>query len=215
MGASIYVGLAVTSHSAGVTATATFDNVNVTMANPDAWTDQDIGSVGLAGSASQSAGVFTVTGAGADIWGSADALHYMYRRASGDGQIVARVSSIGNTNAWAKAGVMIRDTTASGARHASMFVTPGKGLAFQRRVTTSGASVTTAGTLDTAPMWVKIVRSGSTFTAYQSSDGANWTPVGSETIALGADVLWGLAATSHNTAALCTATFDNVTVSQP
>jgi hypothetical protein len=49
-------------------------------------------------------------------------------------------------------------------------------------------------------------------TASRSNDGITWTDVGSATIAMGTDVFVGLAVTSHNNGALCTATFDNVTV---
>ncbi|RPH51984.1 MAG: hypothetical protein EHM91_00665 [Planctomycetota bacterium] len=63
-----------------------------------------------------------------------------------------------------------------------------------------------------APYWVRLVRTGSTFTASVSSDGAAWTTVGSDTIAMGTGAYVGLALTSHNDAALCTATFTNVSV---
>src|SRR6185503_20753211 len=39
---------------------------------PAGWSDADIGSPGLAGSASEASGDWTVTGGGADIWNAAD-----------------------------------------------------------------------------------------------------------------------------------------------
>jgi regulation of enolase protein 1 (concanavalin A-like superfamily) len=129
---------------------------------------------------------------------------------SGDGQVVARITGVQRTHDWAKAGVMIRETLAAGSKQASMFVSAARGVAFQRRPTTSGTSVSTAGSLSSAPTWVKLTRAGSTFAAYESSDGATWTFVGSETIAMAADVFVGLAVTSHTTTALATATFDGV-----
>jgi regulation of enolase protein 1 (concanavalin A-like superfamily) len=215
MGASAYIGLAVTSHNSSQLAHASFDSVVVTgSAAPNAWSDLDIGSVVLAGSAAMTGSAATVRGAGADIWGTEDAFHFLYRRVTGDGEIVARVTSIGNTHAWAKAGVMIRDGTSRSATHASMFVSYGKGLAYQRRPVAAGTSVSTAGSLATAPRWVRLVRAGSTFTSYESADGVNWTLVGTDTIAMSADALWGLAVTSHNTSAICTATFEDVTIVQ-
>ena len=77
-------------------------------------------------------------GAGADVWGTADALQYAYRQVTGDGWIVARVTSVTNTNAWTKAGVMIRETTGAGSAQAFMLVSSSKGQAFQRRTTTGG-----------------------------------------------------------------------------
>ena len=56
---------------------------------------RDVGAVGVAGSASYSNGTFTVSGSGDDVWGTADAFHYAYQSLSGDGQIVARVASVG------------------------------------------------------------------------------------------------------------------------
>ena len=92
-----------------------------------------------------------------------------------------------------------------------VIVTPGNGVAFQRRTSTGGASTHTAST-GAAPYWVRLVRSGNTFTAYRSSTGTTWTRIGSVSIPMTANVFVGLPVTSHNNSALCTATFTNVTV---
>jgi hypothetical protein len=209
MGSTIQVGLAVTSHNNTTTATAVMDGVTAPGSAPT-WQDRDIGSVGQAGGASEAEGTFTVTGAGADIWGSADGFHFMYQPMSGDGQIVARVTSLTRTHDWAKAGVMIRETLAAGSQHASMFASAAKGTVFQRRVATGGASTSTAGATVAAPRWLKLVRTGATVAAYESPDGTTWTLVGSETLSMAIDVYVGLAVTSHTTAALATATFEHV-----
>lgn len=49
---------------------------------------------GVAGSATSANSVFTVSGAGAQIYGNADAFHLVYQPLSGDGTIVARVVSL-------------------------------------------------------------------------------------------------------------------------
>jgi hypothetical protein len=180
---------------------------------PSGWADSDVGGVAIGGNASYSSGTFTLKASGADIWGSADEFHFAYATLSGDGSITARVATETNTNAWTKAGVMMRETLASNASHASMFVTPGKGLAFQRRTSTGGASTNTSGGGGTAPMWVRMVRSGSTFSAYVSSSGSSWTLVGTDTISMPSTIYVGLALTSHDDTALATATYDNVSVS--
>jgi hypothetical protein len=77
---------------------------------PAPWHANDIGSVGQAGSASYSSGSFTVAGSGADIWGIADAFQFASQTVSGDVVVVARVVSEQNTNAFAKAGVMLRSS---------------------------------------------------------------------------------------------------------
>ena len=179
---------------------------------PPPWVQQDIGAVGVPGGAGFSGGSFTVNGSGSDIEGTADQFHYVYQPVSGDVTIVARVASIQNTDPWAKGGVMVRETLNAGSTHAMMALTPGNGLAFQRRVTTGGTTSTTLGANVVAPYWVKVVRSGATFTGYSSPDGTNWTLVGSDTIAMGSSVFIGMPVTSHNNTVLCTASIDNVTI---
>jgi regulation of enolase protein 1 (concanavalin A-like superfamily) len=154
-----------------------------------------------------------VKGSGADVWGTADALHYAYTSMSGDFSIVARVASVQmDVNAWVKAGVMIRETLGAGSAHGFMLGSASKGLAFQRRPTAGGTSVSTAGSLSPVPRWVKLQRNGNLFTASESADGVNWTVVGTETIPMATNVLVGLAVTSHSTGAPATCTFDNVRI---
>ncbi len=180
---------------------------------PTPWVEQDVGDVTQAGSATYTGGTFTVRGNGRDIWGTDDAFHFVYRTLTGDGQITARVATVQNTFQWAKAGVMIRESLISDSRNALMAVTPGAGTTFQSRPNPGDITAETLGGGFAAPYWVRLVRSGSTFSGYQSSDGVTWTLVGSQTISLASSVYVGLAVTSTNTAALCAATFDNVTVS--
>ena len=181
---------------------------------PAPWRSQDIGAVGPAGSATESAGTFTVKGAGADIWYYADAFQYVWQPITGNVDVVARVTSIENVHAWVKAAVMIREQLTPEAAHAMMLVSPGKGLAFQRRQATWGMSTHTSGGGGTAPAWVKLERRGNTITAYRSADGVTWTLVGSDTFSMGASVYVGLAVSSHDASRLATVTFDSVSVTQ-
>ncbi len=177
---------------------------------PAGWSDSDIGSVSAAGSASAANGVFTLKGAGTDIWNGADGFNYVYRSLVGDGTIIARVVSVQNTNAWAKAGVMIRETLAAGSREASVVVTPTNGMVFIRRTTANGSS-TGNFTGGAAPYWVKLVRSGNTFTGYRSADGVTWSSVGSTSVTMAASVYIGLLVCSKATTSN-TSVFDNVSV---
>jgi phosphatidylserine/phosphatidylglycerophosphate/cardiolipin synthase-like enzyme len=177
---------------------------------PAGWSHQDVGSVGVAGSASYSNGVFEVNGAGADIWGTADAFHYAYQSMTGNGQMIARVASVANVAAWTKAGVMIRGSLSANAAMAIMLVSSSKGTALQYRTAAGASAANVTGPAATAPYWVKIVRSGNTITGYVSSNGSSWTTVGTVTLTLGSTVQIGLAVSSHNSSRLATATFDNV-----
>jgi hypothetical protein len=179
---------------------------------PVGWSTQDIGSVGAAGTASGSGGTFTAEGAGADIWGSADAFRFVYTTLTGDGSIVTRVTAEEHVNDWTKAGVMMRETLDPGSRQALMLVSSGKGLAFQRRVAPGGVSTSTAGGAGSPAYFVKLTRAGSTFTASKSLDGASWSTVGYDTINMGPTIYLGLAVSSHVAGNLATATFESTAV---
>jgi hypothetical protein len=154
-----------------------------------------------------------MTGSGADIWNEADEFHYAYKTLTGIGSIVARVMSVDQTDNWAKAGVMIRETLEPGSMHAMTVVTPAQGVSFQRRVETDNASSNTDATGLVAPYWVKIERDiAGNFTGSRSADGSTWEMLGTwENIQMGANVYIGLAVTSHNAGLTCQAVFTNVT----
>jgi glucose/arabinose dehydrogenase/regulation of enolase protein 1 (concanavalin A-like superfamily) len=178
---------------------------------PSPWTDQDIGSVGLAGSATYNNGTFTVQAAGADIWGTTDSFNYVDQSFPGDGQIIARVDSLQNTNSNAKAGVMFRETSNANAVHVLLDIKPGGGLEFMQRATTGGSEAFIAGGQASFPAWLKLVRSGSTFAAYWSTDGNTWTTVGTTSVTMAASALVGLPVCAHTTTQRTTAVFDSVT----
>jgi hypothetical protein len=164
-------------------------------------------------------GTYTMTGSGADIWNvngvEADEFHFAYKMLTGAGSIIARVDSVENTNTWAKAGVMIRESLDPDSAHAFACVTPGNGVASQGRPSTGGTSFNYNQTGITAPYWVKLERSISgLFTVSHSANGSSWQPVTGATpqnIAMGSNVYIGLALTSHDAALTCQAVFSNVT----
>jgi subtilisin family serine protease len=218
-GNTIYAGVAVSSHRDGVLATATFDGVQLSspaaaepVEPPSAWSGVDVGAVGVAGGSSIYGDVFTVSGAGADVWGSADAFQFLHTSLSGDGAIVARVLSVDGSQSWTKAGVMIRGGLDAAAPHGFALVSVAKGAAFQRRSDAGGSSTHTSAGAWTAPLWVRLARAGSQVTAAVSPDGVSWTTIASDTIALGSTAYVGLAVSSHDPSLLATATFDSVSV---
>jgi hypothetical protein len=183
---------------------------------PSPWSSQDIGAVGGAGAAgyNPTTGTWTVLGAGIDVWGNADEFRFTYQALDGDGQIIARVASQENTDGWAKAGVMIRETLAANSKHAFMLVSPSNGTALQWRDTTGGASSNNNTGGVAAPYWVKLVRSGNLLVGYRSADGVTWAMQGSPvTIAMNRRVYVGLAVLgSGGDNDLNTTTFTNVAV---
>jgi type II secretory pathway pseudopilin PulG len=179
------------------------------------WENQDVGDVGAAGNASCASYVWTIEGSGYDLGPmvSSDEFHFVYQSLSGDGQIIARVVSIEDTADFAKVGVAIRETLNGDSRYAGIFVTPDNGVFFQSRSVTGGSTTFNwPGYSEQAPCWLKVVRSGNTFSGYVSTDGSTWTQVGSSvTIALATDTYIGMAVCSANDGVLCTAVIDNVT----
>src|SRR6266849_574513 len=85
------VTVTITGTSGSLTNTTTISlTIRLVPTLPSVWTDGDIGSTGVAGNASYASDVFTVKGAGAQIYGTADAFHFVYQPLSGDGTVVAR-----------------------------------------------------------------------------------------------------------------------------
>ena len=146
---------------------------------PSPWVTADLGTVGQTGSASYGDGTFTLAGSGADIEGAADAFRFAYQMAGGACELRARVMSVQNSDPWAKAGVMIRESPVAGARNAALFITPGNGVEFQWRTSTGGTTSSTVVGSVSPPRWVRLVRSeGAAFRASHSADGINWTQIG-------------------------------------
>jgi regulation of enolase protein 1 (concanavalin A-like superfamily) len=175
------------------------------------WQNQDVGQVGVAGSASYANGTFTVSAGGTLIWGTADGMHFVYQPLSSDGTLVARVLSASSSSVTA--GVMIRETLDTGSVNAFTNYY-GSQISFNIRAS-SGGNTTSAssGTLN-LPYWLKVTRSGSTFSGYISSDGVNWNPLGtSQNISMAQNAYVGLAVSGGSTTSLGTATFDNVSLS--
>ncbi|HLK28738.1 MAG TPA: T9SS type A sorting domain-containing protein [Puia sp.] len=180
---------------------------------PAPWQSADIGYVVYAGDVCYNNGTYTTTASGDDIWGTVDAFHYVYQPVTGTNvEIIARVVSVQNTNAWAKAGVMFRSNLDAGGQHAFMAITPGNGAAFQNRTIQNGGSLNTSSSGPVAPYWVRVLSKGNKYVGYISADGSSWTAVDSLTVALGSNSYVGLAYTTHDNTQLGTAVFDNVSV---
>ncbi|MGD0089099.1 MAG: interleukin-like EMT inducer domain-containing protein [Planctomycetota bacterium] len=156
---------------------------------------------------------YDIAGAGRDIWDSSDSFRFMFQKVSGDCEISARVTSLEHTDPWAKAGVMVRQSTASGSIHAMIIVSAANGVAFQRRIEADKHPLDVpcfsgqAGTL-----WLRLTRSGKVVTAYMTTDeaGQAWQRIGTEALEFSDPVLVGLCVCSHKSDALNTAGFRSV-----
>ena len=212
MNTQVTVGLVVNSHNNAVLNTTTFDSVSVdagSLGVPAPWSDQDIGSPGVAGSASYDDGTFTVSGSGNDIWQTLDQFNYASEPFSGNETITARVTSQSDTDPWAKSGIMIKQSDAPGSPYVLLAETPGNGVQFQYNFDTTVAG----GTYTLPNAWLRLQLAGGVVTAYDSPDGVTWTEVGSSPLVLSGSATIGLAVCSHNNGVINTSTFDNVTLS--
>ena len=207
----------------------------LTLTAPRDWTKHDVGELSIwcqgqaasVGSFTQAGGTYTITATGDDIWNQADEFHYAYKTLTGAGTIVAKVESVEQTDNWAKAGVMIRETLDADSKFAAVYImptnadgTPTNGCRFQAREDTGVAAVSDTGmetpeqVAITAPYWVKLERdvTGS-FRAHYSSNGTAWTQIAwRPLVSMDSTVFIGLALTSHNNSAVCEAVFSNVTI---
>ncbi len=184
------------------------------------WITQDLGpSSARRGQGVEFGGQFSVTGTGAGYASqSNDGAHVMVRQITGDGAVVARLTSMSLSTGLG--GVTIRDSMARGARRAVLGYVPGTGLQFRARAT----SVTVADTLVaqqtglSLPLWVKLERVAGTnaITASYAADAGGtagtWTQLGATTTVTmyDAGAEYGLTTTSNSTATTATALFDNV-----
>jgi hypothetical protein len=168
------------------------------------------------------AGTIVMGAQGVDIWGNADEFRFAFQPLTGDGSIVARVDSLVQSDVWAKAGVMIRESLEADARNALAYVTPDGRVGWQFRQLLAGTSDSTRSDPGavTLPHWLRLTRTGSTIKAEHSGDGKTWEPMvelanptepTARDFALPATVYIGLAVTSHNAAVSTTAEFSNVT----
>jgi hypothetical protein len=207
---------------------AKYSEAEFKLTAPRDWTEESVAELSLwfrgrAGSVGSfvegPVGTYTMTATGADIWNQADQFHYAYKTLTGVGSIEAQVLSVDNTDPWAKGGVMIRETLDAGSKFAAVYITPGNGCRFQARTDTDIAAtsdtgvVTPAQTAITAPYWVKLERDfAGNFRGYYSANGTAWTPMSwnPQNISMASNVYIGLALTSHNNNATCTAKFSGV-----
>jgi ABC-type transport system involved in multi-copper enzyme maturation permease subunit len=146
-----------------------------------------------------------------------DSFYFVHQPLTGNGSITARVTSltgkhadfnggpvqVGNGPAlvpglapWAKAGIIIKQSTHQGSAYAAMMVTGSNGV--QMQYTYTGDSAGMPGTVSAArPRWLRLTRSGDMITGYDSANGTRWTKVSTvQLTGLHAPVQVGMFATS-------------------
>ncbi len=169
---------------------------------------------------------------GADIFGTSDQFEYVYKNFTNDFDVSVCLESEGQSDPAAKAGLMVReinDPSGPGPADRMVMVAsfpPDPGRAqnlFEYREDTFGTAVSPTDNRpgSTFPNnWLRLVRTGSMFSTYFSSNNADWVFMGSvdsSTNAAGAyaaNVWVGLAVTSHNASLVNEAVFSNFGTTQ-
>lgn len=140
-----------------------------------------------------------------------DNFRLAHRQLDGDGSITARITSMTgiitypppNHDAlvpgvvpWAKAGVIVKESTEQGSAYAAVMLTGKHGVRMQHNFTHDTAG-RPGGVSATSPRWLRLTRAGDLLTGYESADGKNWTEVGTARLSgLAAKVHIGLFTTS-------------------
>lgn len=157
----------------------------------------DIGTVGAAGSSVYTSGAYSVSGSGADITGTQDSFEFVSMPISGNSVLSTRITGFTSADSNGTAGLMLRDSSASGAPFAAVVITGSRKVEFVRRTSTGVAATVTAGQTVNLPVYLQIVRNNGIVTATYSSDGTTWSTLGSAEISLRTDLLGGLSVCSH------------------
>ena len=172
----------------------------------------------------QLGGKLGIQASGSDVYGGTNQYGAIYRGgAEQDGTVATvEITAQANTNAWAKAGIMVRnDITAANTSPGFLILAeaPGHGYVVQWDSNGDGQldsnSAPNNQGLGTAayPSWLKLVRSGTTYTGYYSTDDVNWTLIDTVNVPSAAatqDV--GVFATSHSSGTVGEVDFQDFTV---
>jgi hypothetical protein len=199
---------------------ANYSEAECTFSPAQDWTREGVGVLSLwfkghppyvGGFVEAPDGTYTMTASGTDIWSTADEFHFAFKQVTGASAIIAKVESVGHTDPWAKAGVMIRDTLDADSRNVAVLVTPENGVRFQYRTVAGAITQRYFAEGITAPQWVKLERTaGGLVRAYYSEDGATWSQFNLKQVRMDMPIYAGLAVTSHNADTTCEAKFSNV-----
>jgi len=200
--------------------TANYSEAERSLSPAQDWTREGVGVLSLwfrghptyvSGFTEGPTGTYTMVASGTDIWANSDEFHFAFKQVTGAIAIIAKVESLENTDPFAKAGVMIRDTLEPGSRNVALFITPENGVRFQFRNTTGGITDRFFVEGITAPQWLRLERTaGGLVRGYYSEDGTTWERFNLIQVRIDMPAYIGLALTSHNTDLTCEAKFSNV-----
>jgi Tol biopolymer transport system component len=172
----------------------------------------DVGAVGHTGAAAFDAGAreYSVTGSGANVWGSEDAFRFLYHPLSGDAILTADVRWQGEgKDPHRKAGWMIRQDLGPGSPYVDAVVHGDGLISLQYRKAPGGPTEEIQSPVR-APATIRLERHDDVFSLSLSRDGKTFQPVGSLSMVLTDPAQAGLIVCSHDNSVSETAVFSKV-----
>lgn len=170
---------------------------------PAPWATGPVGALMTTGYSEHVSGAFGALCRSGDIGGTSDACRYIYRPVSGDMRFTCRVTAFPNTSSGsARAGVLVRSNLTATVPEFAALIEPGRTARLVYRTSTgsdANNSTTQAGLV--FPCWLRVTRTGNSFSAHWSTNGSAWVALGSplNLSAIGPNPQVGLAVASNNT----------------
>ena len=165
------------------------------------WTAVDIGTTTIGSQTETVGGTLDVSSDGSQIWGTSDNFRFVYQSFNKNFDLRLRIISppIVAGEPYAKAALVVRESTDADSRQVHVAATQSEGLQFAYRATDGGTTNTFANYVNpvTYPIWVRLTRAGDSFTAYHSTDGVSWTQAGSINVNMSDDALVGMGTASY------------------
>ena len=199
--------------------------------NAASFSNLDVGSPQVGGSAKTIDAGWDMLAGGADIWGKSDQCHFVFKEITGDFDIAVRVETFTPAHLYSKAGLMIRETLDTDSPHLMFFVFSGNAprnnnlgayeMQFRSVAGSNCQSIYPAVRPPAPPefpaaypnSWLRVERRGNQFSTYASTDGKTWKLYAVHDLALPTKVKVGPALTSHNPQVAAKAAFRNYTES--
>ncbi len=180
------------------------------------FTNIDVGSPQIAGSATPVGSGWDIIAGGADIWENADQFHFVFEKIPGDFDIAVRVESFTPAHLYSKTGLMIRESLDTASAHIMFFVfsddEPRNNnlgayeMQFRKQSGDSCQAIYPVVRPPAPPefpaafpnSWLRVTRQGDQFSAFVSTDGHTWKLYGEKVLPLANTLKVGPALTSHN-----------------
>jgi regulation of enolase protein 1 (concanavalin A-like superfamily) len=177
---------------------------------PLPWGSEDIGQVTVSGGTRVRRDIWRVRSSGTNALGNADACHFVFKAVGDRSELVARVVGVPRANPWARAGLMIRESMAPGARHVFASISAARGGVMSWRERYSDEAQVSLDGGAGPGWWLKLKRDGNQFSAFKSRNAMRWTLVERWTMPMSKDCYVGLAVTGNSRGAITEALFEGV-----